>query len=290
MSRLTWTIACGVALAATIAALGSGFTVTGIPRLAIIGAVLGLAAYHYRHVEQFRLCLSALWLTVLFSSGFVVLTYLVARLAPPLIDDGLIRCDGWLGFSTIRPLRNTHFGLFLTIAYYSLLLQTAATIAILGLLNRREPLERFLLQMMVAGLIVLGCFLVAPAIGPCRVAPSADQVCYLEHFQALRAGARTGVSLADAEGLITFPSFHTVWALLLVAACPRPLKAVSVLLNAAVIVATLTTGWHYLSDVLAGIVVYYVVVLLYWLIICQLATRITRTPKIQGGSLGSSGA
>ena len=78
-------------------------------------------------------------------------------------------------------------------------------------------------------------------------------------------------------------------ALLLVAACPRPLKAVSVLLNAAVIVATLTTGWHYLSDVLAGIIVYYAVVLIYWLMICQLATKITKTPKIQGGSLGSSG-
>ena len=140
--------------------------------------------------------------------------------------------------------------------------------------------------MMVAGLIVLACFLVAPAIGPCAVAPSADQAHYLEHFRELRAGARGGLDLADAEGLITFPSFHTVWALLLVAACPRPLKAASVLLNAAVIVATLTTGWHYLSDVLAGIVVYYAV---YRLMICQFATRIVSTPKIQGGIWRSSG-
>ena len=74
----------------------------------------------------------------------------------------------------------------------------------------------------------------------------------------MRGGLRSGLSLADTEGLITFPSFHTVWALLLVAACPRPAKAFSVVLNAAVIVATLTTGWHYLADVLAGIVVFYV--------------------------------
>ena len=40
---------------------------------------------------------------------------------------------------------------------------------------------------------------------------------------------------------------------------------------------------------LAGVIVYYVVVLLYWLMICQLATRMTSTPNIQGGSLGSSG-
>jgi hypothetical protein len=32
------------------------------------------------------------------------------------------------------------------------------------------------------------------------------------------------------------------------------------------------------------------VVLLYWPIICQLATKINNTPKIQGGILGSSGA
>ena len=259
MSRLTWIIAGSVALAAAVGAVGSGFTVAGIPRLAIVVAVLGLAAYHYRRVEPFRLSLSALLLTVVFSSGFVTLTYLGARLSPPLVDDWLIRCDRLLGFSTLRPWRDTGAGLFLTIAYYSLLVQTAATIAVLGLRNRREPLERFLQQMMVAGLIVLACFLAAPAIGPCAASPAADQVRYLEHFRELRAGLRTGLSFADAEGLITFPSFHTVWALLLVAACPRPLKAVSVVLNAAVIVATLTTGWHYLSDVLAGIAVYYAV-------------------------------
>ena len=118
------------------------------------------------------------------------------------------------------------------------------------------------------------------------MAPSADQAHYLEHFRELRAGARSGLSFLDAEGLITFPSFHTVWALLLVAACPRPLKAASVVLNSAVIVATLTTGWHYLSDVLAGIVVYYAVC---WLMNCQLATRTVKTPNTQGGILRSSG-
>jgi membrane-associated phospholipid phosphatase len=259
MSRFTWTIAGTVALAAIAGAIGSGFAVTGVARLAIIGVILALAAYHYRRVENFRLCLSALWLAVIFSSGFVTLTYLAARWAPPLIDGWLVRCDWWLGFSTLRPWQHTPTGILLTVAYDSLLVQTAATIALLGLQNKREPLERFFQQMMVAGLVVLACFVVAPALGPCAVNPSADQAVYLEHFQQLRAGARAGMSLADAQGLITFPSFHTVWALLLVAACPRPFKAASVLLNALVIASTLTTGWHYLSDVLAAIVLYYAV-------------------------------
>jgi membrane-associated phospholipid phosphatase len=299
MGRLTWIIAGSVALAAIIGALGSGFTVTGIPRLAMIVAALGLAAYHYRRVEPFRLCLFALLLTVVFSVGFATLTYLAARLAPPLIDDWLIGCDHWLGFSTIRPWQHTHLGAFLAVAYYSLLVQTAATIAVLGLLGRREPLEQFLERMMVAGLIVLACFLAAPAIGPSAADPSADMVRYLEHFQELRAGTRTGLDLAETEGLITFPSFHTIWAMLLVAACPRPLKAASAVLNALVIASTLTTGGHYLIDVLAGILVYYLVCRLvpgraggrssYRLMICQLATRIVKTPMIQWGVWRSSG-
>jgi membrane-associated phospholipid phosphatase len=232
------------------------------------------------------LCLSALLLVVVFSSGFVVLTYLAARSASPMIDGWLVRCDRWLGFSTIRSWQDTSLGVVLAVAYDTLLMQTAATIAVLGLLNRREPLEQFLLQMMVAGLIVLVCFQLAPAVGPCAVAPSPVQAQYLEHLQELRAGTRNWLDFADAAGLITFPSFHTVWALLLVAACPRPLKAASIALNSAVIAATLTTGWHYLSDVLAGIVVYYAV---YRLMICQLATRIVKTPSIQGGILRSSG-
>ena len=134
----------------------------------------GLAAYHYRHVENFRLSLSALWLAVVFSSGFVTLTYLAARWAPPLIDGWLVRCDSWLGFSTLRSCNTLHRP-FLTIAYNSLLVQTAATISVWLSANRREPLERFFQQMMVAGLIVLACFLVMPAVGPWAVNPSADQ-------------------------------------------------------------------------------------------------------------------
>ena len=71
----------------------------------------------------------------------------------------------------------------------------------------------------------------------------------------------TTLSLNEAEGLITFPSFHTTWAILLALACAhrRVLFGFSALLNGLVVLATMTTGWHYLSDVLAGIVLAFVV-------------------------------
>ena len=65
------------------------------------------------------------------------------------------------------------------------------------------------------------------------------------------------ISLQQAEGLITFPSFHSTWAILLALSCwhRRWLFGLSAALNGMVLIATLTTGWHYLADVFAGIIV-----------------------------------
>jgi membrane-associated phospholipid phosphatase len=62
------------------------------------------------------------------------------------------------------------------------------------------------------------------------------------------------VRLAATEGLITFPSFHVAWALLLTWAFRgrRWLFAAAVILNSLVVASTMTTGWHYFSDLLGG--------------------------------------
>ena len=84
----------------------------------------------------------------------------------------------------------------------------------------------------------------------------------IEHLDGLRSGARTLVTWRDAEGLITFPSFHTIWAVLLVAAfygCRRLFWPVA-LLNVLVVLSTITTGMHYFSDVIAGLMISAVVI------------------------------
>ena len=76
----------------------------------------------------------------------------------------------------------------------------------------------------------------------------------LEQLRGLRSGEQRTIGFRDAEGLIAFPSFHTIWAILLALAFRhrRRLFVVAVALNLVVILSTLTTGWHYLSDVLGG--------------------------------------
>lgn len=86
----------------------------------------------------------------------------------------------------------------------------------------------------------------------------------MDQFRALRSGSFPVVSLNHVEGLITFPSVHTSWALLMTWGFRqnRWLFPPLLLLYLAVVGATLTTGWQYESDVFGGVVVAVLVVIL----------------------------
>ena len=67
---------------------------------------------------------------------------------------------------------------------------------------------------------------------------------------ALQTGGPSG-----ELGIICFPSFHTIWSVLsVVALWPfRSLRVPSSLLASLIVISTVTTGWHYMSDVFAGL-------------------------------------
>lgn len=260
---LVWTAVIATALASVLGIAASGFTARLSAPTVVSVLVLLAAAWYYRGEPSFALCLGSLLAVVLFSTGFVALTYLGARPARPLVDGSLEAWDAALGFHVpdlVAWVRHSPWDRPLQLAYNSMLPQTAAVIALLGFAGDKERLNLFLLRMILGGMICLAFFLALPAEGPFQVyglSPSSSQVNYLNHLHALRTGAMTHLDYCDLEGLITFPSFHTVWAILLAIAClDRPvIRVFSIVLNGAVILATLTTGWHYLSDVLAAILV-----------------------------------
>jgi len=269
MNRTRWLVVAATVVAAAVGTLGAGFTLS-FPMVAIAAAVLAGALYYYRAEPNFALCLTALLQIVLFSTAFALLTYLAARVGGPLADRRLAAWDAALGFDVRRLVawQSAHprIGNLLNLAYDSMFLQTALVVALLGLRGDRR-LETFVLRMMLAGLVTLGLFLLFPAEGPFAAygfAPSPVQSRYLEHLHTLRSGARNAFSFSEVEGLITFPSFHTIWAMLLAIACfrVRLVRGLAAALNAAVVLSTLTTGWHYLSDVLAGAMVCIAVCLL----------------------------
>ncbi len=235
-----------------------------ISPLAIAGVLGAVAAfYHWRGEPRFVACLNALLHVTLYTACYSVLMYAAAALNQPLVDAELMRLDGRMGmhlpsiveWAQSRP----EIQRGLRIAYNSLLWQTPLVIVILGFSGDRRSLERFVLQFMLGTLVCLVCFCFWPAEGPFAgygFAANEAQTRYLQHLHELRDGTRTIVTWRGAEGLITFPSFHTTWALLLAWAVRhhRLVFVPGLLLNAAVIAATLTTGWHYGVDVAGGVV------------------------------------
>ena len=238
------------------------------PPVALTAALLGLAfVYRARGEDAFVRCLTALAQIVAFVSCYIVLMYAVTTFAWPLVDLQLAACDAWCGVNVADIRRWTEerpaIALPLRFAYDTLLYQTAAVVAILGLRGDRRRLESFVLAFMLAALVTLLLYVVTPASGPFVTygfSPSADQARFLEHFESLRDGSRSVVGYRGAEGLITYPSFHVAWALLLAWAFRGRwrLFAAFALLNAMVIASTVTTGWHYFTDVLAGAAVAFV--------------------------------
>jgi len=263
--RLKLAILAVTALTGGALALAAGLRfpwTDGIAPLAIVATLGPCAAfYQRRHADAFVGTLLAVIQLLLFTACFTVLMYSVAALGAPLCDDALIRIDVALGihvpdiaaWAKQRPVLN----LVITLAYDSVLPQTLLLVLLLGFSGDRQPLEQFVLRFMVALLITAAIFSVAPAAGPFAVyglEMNPTQAAYLSQLEQLRDGTMTSVSLADTEGLVTFPSFHTAWAILLAVAVwhRKRLFPFFAAINALVIVGTLTTGWHYVIDVLAG--------------------------------------
>ncbi|MHC4697399.1 MAG: phosphatase PAP2 family protein [Planctomycetota bacterium] len=265
------TLATGTAL---IVALDLYFPPQDAVRPILVTGLLAAVAvfYHrFRKVPQFVWTSTAMAQLLLFSSCYTVLMYSIACTARPLVDDSLVQADQWFGFEVPQMVAwadaHPNVRICLQRAYNTLLPQTALIVVILGFLGDRRQLETFMLRFMFATLLTAVFFFAYPAEGPFSAyeyPPNQSQARYLEHFQALRSGESDVVTWRGAEGLITFPSFHTTWAILLALALRhRPIIfAFSAVLNAAVIAATLGTGWHYVSDVVGGALVGVIVIAL----------------------------
>ena len=234
------------------------------PVLIAISLLAVAAFYQRRQVEQFSVPMVGLAFVTSYTSAYTMLMYAVCTYAPPLADWPLIQFDQRISVDlpSIVAWARSNPGIEsgLRFAYDSLMLQTPLVIVVLGFTRQRIELEQFVLQFMIASLLTLAIFACRPAVGPFVVYgydANPAQLRYLDHFQSLRNGEMTRITWQNAEGLITFPSFHTTWALLLTWPFRKNVKVFVPLAfwNLAVIAATQTEGWHYFADVVGGITV-----------------------------------
>ena len=92
-------------------------------------------------------------------------------------------------------------------------------------------------------------------IGPTILAhlpPGAGQL-HLPTFEAFRSGAVQTIDIDHLDGVVTFPSFHAVMALLIANAWRRlPGASLVVAWSALVIASAVPFGGHYFIDLIAG--------------------------------------
>ena len=260
---ITWT---GIAAFGLLVHHGMTFEFTSAATA--VGTILLLCPFavifNRRGIAPFVNLLIGFLCMVAFNVFLSILTYAGTPINAPLVDNWLMTFDSALGihlpsivaWAADHPTLKT----VLDLVYPSVMFSTLLSLVVLGLDRNCWRLQEFILQFMIAGLLTTVVFFTLPAEGPFvaygyDLRP--DQQRFLEHFHALRAGKFAHVSLDHLEGLITFPSFHTSWALLLAWSFRhyRWLCWPMLFLNLLVVASTLTTGWHYGSDVAGGILV-----------------------------------
>ncbi|HEY7550294.1 MAG TPA: phosphatase PAP2 family protein [Hyphomicrobiaceae bacterium] len=194
--------------------------------------------------------------------------YLATSAALPLQDARLASLDRALGFdwpaflasANASPLIST----VLAAAYHSALPQMLALYLLLCFSGRERRLAEFLALISVTSVVVGALMLLVPAAGayahfhpPRELFDGFGAKAGMWHYETLirlRSQAAPSLDFAQMEGLVTFPSFHTVLAIITAYAF-RGIRFVTlpaVILNGIVIVSTLPEGGHYLVDVIAG--------------------------------------
>jgi PAP2 superfamily len=225
-------------------------------RLALAGAVTaGIALFYHISGRSTALARAAHWtlLWLIFVNAGTVLTYIAGACGGHLYDAPLAAIDAAFGFDWDRwynflvPHRNLRFVLWL--AYLSLFPQILISIFWFSFHNLDYFNYELLLNNILSLLIASMLFVTFPAFG--HLAPGRGLE--VEALRALRGGGPLSFGLSQLQGLISFPSYHTVLAVLLTYAHRRSslLPAIA-LVNAIMLFSIPSYGGHYLTDIIAG--------------------------------------
>ena len=204
----------------------------------------------------------------LISLGGALASYAVAACTHGYADHALERSDRLLRFDWLSwyDLVAAHSWLqhVSRAAYDSIFVMPAILLGYFAATGRRGQARFFVASFGLAGFLTLVLFPLAPARGPLATLwhgpipyVPVSALYQLEIIPRLRDHALHVVEVGGLHGLVSAPSFHAASALLYAAAAWRagllrwPLLAVDV----AMLLATPVEGTHYLTDVIAGLLV-----------------------------------
>ena len=275
LDLMIWSLVAGTAGITLAIAPIYGFILVFPSFIAPAGTclILILVARYYRDRRADPYLASALASTaqvIAFAAVGAPLSYVAAATTGgwPLQDaafdafDRAMRFD-WNGLlALMREWPDVH--LFMRLIYMSLSVQITAVVLVLGFTGRLAWLRVYTLAFIFAALscIVISALVPAEGVWMFEGLKHSDPLLPVSNgawpvYAALRDGSLRLLMARGAEGIITFPSLHAGLAVILIVALwpVRVLRWVSAVLNTLMLVATPIDGAHYLTDVLAGIVV-----------------------------------
>ena len=243
-------VVTALAAAAMIWVLGAPMPNLWLPL--IVSGLLWVASWRWQ--PNLLRGLAAL---IIFSVGFTLLMEAAAAARLPLADRSLAAIDAALGLNAPAVVawvaKYPWLSLVMRCAYFSIMPQTC----LLLLMNAEKPeLWVFLRRFFLAAQIAVCLFFLFPAEGvhTCLSPP------VMARFHALRSGAP--LDWQQAQGIITFPSFHVAWGLILIASFwESRWRWPVVALNLLMIASTVTVGGHYFIDIPGGVLVGLVAIL-----------------------------
>jgi len=263
MAAIALMVFAGEAWAAHLVALG-GVASNVAKSLPGLGLLIAVSIYcRWRGFNRFFEFTRLLVWSVIGIRLVGPLVLLAGRTHSVLVDPALLRLDSGLHFSTaviVRAIAHLPIlQLILAVSYNLWIPLAAAALLVPVICGRPTDSRRYVLSLAIGSLITTALFALWPAVGPWRMegfAASQQQAAVESYLSLLKSPGSVEIN-PDAGGIIAFPSFHVVLALLSAIALwgIRWLRWIALGVAAMICVSTITTGWHYLTDVLGGFAV-----------------------------------
>ncbi len=257
-------------LAGIIGAPATHLEVNGVGSMFIavlvaFGAMLPLPAYwHQKGNFERRDAVLVLYWTVLFKVALSCPIAVAARSRLPLMDSFFHFIDQSCGVSVPALIAWAHSSKWLdalsSATYFSLIPLLVLAIVVPPLAGKRLAAQRFLLANAIAFAIGIPLFALFPVKGPWfgwHYGATATQAYVTQVRLAFRHNGSFQLTPHSDLGIISFPSFHVFWAIVSawVLGQFRWLKVPLAVLAFMICISTMTTGYHYFADVLAGAVI-----------------------------------
>jgi len=206
--------------------------------------------------------ISVVYFSFFFAVAFRFVVYLTIRAGSTvaLKDTALMHIEQSFGMAVpdVMRLAKAHWiGRAINWTYFQIEPFMRWTLLLPVLLNRPRGSRIMIKASLLAFAIGMPMAVLLPAVGPWygyHTGGDPIEMKWTNEFLAIRAGQD---HITFVAGLISFPSFHVVWAI--VGACAvweiKLLRVPAALMAIGLTLSTVTNGEHYVLDMLSGVVV-----------------------------------